>query len=80
VRWVGRVGKGRKMGRRPVDLDTYNRTLGTASAPRTVDNPYESYASRPAMAVPARRPSVDVTSVAPCTLSNRWFSTLRAIG
>jgi hypothetical protein len=54
VRWVGRVGKGRKMGRRPVDLDTYNRTLGTASAPRTVDNPYESYASRPAMAVPAR--------------------------
>jgi hypothetical protein len=32
---------------RPVELDAYNLALGTASAPRTVDNPYESYASAP---------------------------------
>ena len=32
---------------RPVELDAYNLALGTASAPRIVDNPYESYASAP---------------------------------
>jgi hypothetical protein len=37
---------------RAVDLDPYNLTLGTVSAPRTVDNPYESYAYAPGYARP----------------------------
>src|SRR6202040_1587181 len=37
---------------RPVDLDAYNLALGTASAPRSIDNPYESYASAPGYADP----------------------------
>jgi hypothetical protein len=32
---------------RPVEVDAYNLALGTASAPRIVDNPYKSYASAP---------------------------------
>jgi hypothetical protein len=37
---------------RPVELDAYNLALGTASAPRSIDNPYESYASAPGYADP----------------------------
>jgi hypothetical protein len=37
---------------RPVEVDAYNLALGTASAPRSLDNPYESYASAPGYADP----------------------------